>query len=401
MSARLHLRPGKEKPLRQRHPWIFSGAIQRVQGQPAPGEIVAVHAADGAWLAWAEFNPHSQIRARAISWEQAWPDEAFWRARLAASIARRRKLLPAAFAEVGACRLVFAESDGLPGLIVDRYGPHLVLQALTAGAEARKAETVRHLVDLLQPASIVERDDPMRGKEGLPPAAGALYGQPPAEPALIDEQGHRFLVDLAGGQKTGFYLDQAGNRADLAPYCAGAEVLNAFSYTGAFSVYALAAGARHVLNLDASAEALDLAARNLALNGFGPERWALMQADVFTQLRVWRDADPQAGGRRFDLIILDPPKFASSRGQIDRAARGYKDINWLAMRLLRPGGLLATFSCSGLIDRDLFQKILFAAALDAGREARILRQFSQAVDHPVLLTFPEAAYLKGCLCHVA
>lgn len=393
MSARLYLAPGKEKALRQRHPWLFSGAIRRVQGDPAPGEIVAVHGADGAWLAWAEYSPHSQIRARAISWVQAaWPDAAFWRAQLTASIARRDQLLPAA----AACRLVFAESDGIPGLIVDRYGPHLVLQALTAGAEARKTETVGHLVDLLRPASILERDDPMRRKEGLPPAAGVLYGHPPAEPILIAEQGHRFLVDLAGGQKTGFYLDQAGNRATLAPYCAGAEVLNAFSYTGAFSVYALAAGARHVLNLDASAEALELAARNLDLNGFAPDRWQNLPGDVFSQLRVWRDA-----GRQFDLIILDPPKFAASRGQIDRAARGYKDINWLAMRLLRPGGLLATFSCSGLIDRDLFQKILFGAALDAGREVRILHHFAQAVDHPVLLTFPEGAYLKGLLCHVA
>jgi 23S rRNA (cytosine1962-C5)-methyltransferase len=398
------LQRGKERPVQQRHPWIFSGAVARVQGDPGPGAVVDVYSAAGDWLALAEYSPASQIRGRAFAWEgpQAQADEAFWRQRLADAIARRRQLLPQA--EV--CRLVFAESDHLPGLIVDRYGPHLVLQTLTAGAERRKAQTVAHLLDLVQPASISERDDPVRRKEGLPPAGGLLWGELPDQPVLIHEHGHRFLVDLrppaedrgmqGAGQKTGFYLDQALNRADLAPYCTGAELLNAFSYTGAFAVYALAAGARHVLNLDTSAPALDLAQRNLALNGFGPERWENLQADVFVQLRVWRDE-----GRQFDMVILDPPKFASSRGQLDRAARGYKDINWLAMRLLRPGGLLATFSCSGLVERDLFQKIVFGAALDAGRDVRIVRHFSQGPDHPVLLTFPEGAYLKGLLCHVA
>ena len=387
------LKRGKEKPVRQRHPWIFSGAIARVEGAPAAGEVVDVRAGDGRWLARAEFNRRSQIRARAFCWDEGVRvDEGFWRERLAAAIARRDAILPGAEAR----RLVFSESDGLPGLIVDQYGDHLVTQFLTAGAEARKAVTVRHLVELLRPASIIQRDDPMRRKEGLPPADGALHGQPPREPLVIAENGHRFLVDLRSGQKTGFYLDQAANRAALAPHCAGKEVLNAFSYTGAFAVYALAAGATHVVNLDASAEALALAEANLRLNGFSPDRWETIQADVFKQLRAWRD-----GGRQFDLIILDPPKFATSRGNLQRAARGYKDINWLAMRLLRPGGMLATFSCSGLVSEDLFQKILFGAALDAGRDARIIGRFHQSPDHPVLLTFPEAAYLKGFLLHVA
>jgi len=297
---------------------------------------------------------------------------------------------------VTARRLVFAESDGLPGLIVDAYGDHLVVQVLTAGAEARKTMTVAHLVDLLSPASITERDDPMRRKEGLPRAGGVLHGQPPDDPLIITENGHRFLVDLRSGQKTGFYLDQAANRAALAPHCAGKEVLNAFSYTGAFAVYALAAGATRVVNLDASGDALALADANLRLNGFDPDRWQNIEADVFKQLRRWRDE-----GRQFDLIILDPPKFATSRGNLQRATRGYKDINWLAMRLLRPGGLLATFSCSGLVSADLFQKILFGAALDAGRDVRIIGHFHQSPDHPVLLTFPEAAYLKGLLLHVS
>lgn len=392
MRPRLVLHPGKEKALRQRHPWLFSGAIARVEGRPGPGQVVELASADGSWLAWAEYSPASQIRARAFSWEpEQVIDAAFWRQRLAASIERRRRLLP----EREAVRLVFAESDGLPGLIVDQYGLHLVLQTLTAGAEMRKGQTIAHLVELLQPASISERDDPVRQKEGLPRAGGTVWGSPPTGPVVIAENGLRFFVDLLGGQKTGFYLDQAANRLALAPYCAGAEALNAFSYTGAFAVAALAAGARHVTNVDSSAEALALAARNLALNGCPPERWTNLEADVFQQLRRWRDE-----GRQFDLIILDPPKFAASPAQVERAGRGYKDINWLAFRLLRPGGLLATFSCSGAIGRDLFQKIVFGAALDAGREARIVAHFSQSPDHPVLLSFPEAAYLKGLLCQV-
>ena len=396
MSGRVILRRGKEKPVRQRHPWIFSGAIQRVEGEPQPGDTVEIVASDGKWMAWAEYNPQSQIRARTFGWDQnRRPDEVFWQERLHASIVRRRQLMPGSEV-MRAVRLVFAESDGMPGLIVDQYGPHLVMQCLTAGAEARKMQTVEHLIERIRPLNIVERDDPVRRKEGLPRADGALYGDPPDEPVVIVENGHRFSVDLSSGQKTGFYLDQSENRRQMAPYCADAEVLNAFSYTGAFAVYALAAGANHVLNLDSSAGALAMADGDLDLNGFAPDHWRNLQADVFRQLRVWRDE-----GRQFDLIILDPPKFVTSRRQLDRAARGYKDINWLTMRLLRPGGLLATFSCSGLVSRDLFQKIVFGAALDAGREVRIVQHFSQAADHPVLLSFPEGAYLKGLLCHVA
>ncbi len=392
MRPRLVLRAGKEKPVRQRHPWVFEGAVQHVEGRPGSGDVVDLFAADGQWLALAEFSPRSQIRARAFCWEpERASDGRFWRERLAASIARRRQLLPGA----EACRLVFAESDGIPGLIVDSYGSHLVLQALTAGAEARKKQTVAHLLELLSPTSISERDDPVRQKEGLRRAGGPLWGIPPAGPVTVDENGLGFQVDLTTGHKTGFYLDQAENRVVVAASCAGVEVLNAFSYTGAFAVHALAAGAAHVTNVDTSAEALSLAAANFALNGFEPDRWTNLEADVFQQLRRYRDE-----GRQFDVVILDPPKFALSRDQVDRAARGYKDINWLALRLLRSGGLLATFSCSGLIDRDLFQKIVFGAALDAGREVRIVRHLSQGPDHPVLLTFPEGAYLKGLLCHV-
>lgn len=393
IAGRIILRPGKDKPVRQRHPWIFSGAIRKVEGDPRAGAVVEVRNERGAWLAYAEYSPHSQIRARVFAWEQ---DQRlgldFWRKRIIASIERRKQLLPPAEAR----RLVFAESDGIPGLIVDQYGPHLVIQILTAGAERRKGQTVQILADYLHPHSISERDDPVRKKEGLPPSEGLLWGESPAAQVTISEGRQRFLVDLRSGQKTGFYLDQAQNRTVVASYCRDAEVLNAFSYTGAFAVHALAAGARHVINVDSSAEVLAVAAANFALNDFSAARWQNIGADVFMQLRQWRDE-----GRQFDLIILDPPKFASNRRQIDKAARGYKDINWLAMRLLRPGGLLASFSCSGLVSADLFQKILFGAALDARRDVRIIRRFTQAPDHPVLLSFPESAYLKGLLCHVA
>lgn len=393
VAGRIILRRAKDKPVRQRHPWIFSGAIRKVEGEPVAGAVVEVASSEGAWLAYAEYSPHSQIRARVFAWEQYQRLEAdFWQRRIVASIERRKQLLP----KTEARRLVFAESDGIPGLIVDQYGPHLVIQTLTAGAERRKMQTVQVLADYLRPRSISERDDPVRKKEGLPPSAGVLWGEVPRERVTITEGDQRFLVDLRSGQKTGFYLDQAQNRITVASYCSDAQVLNAFSYTGAFAGHALAAGARHVTNIDSSEDALEIAAANLRLNGFGEERWQNKVADVFVQLREWRDK-----GRQFDLIILDPPKFASSRRQINKAARGYKDINWLAMRLLRPGGLLATFSCSGLISADLFQKILFGAALDARRDVRIIRHFSQAPDHPVLLSFPEGAYLKGLLCHVA
>ncbi|MCO6450601.1 MAG: class I SAM-dependent rRNA methyltransferase, partial [Caldilineales bacterium] len=253
MTASIILRKGKEKPVRQRHPWVFAGAIQAVRGQPAAGEIVDIVAAGGEWLATAEFNPASQIRARIVSWEKDTAiDDDFWRARLQASIARRNQLLPDAEAR----RLVFAESDGLPGLIVDAYGDHVVVQFLTAGAEARREMTVAHLQELLSPVSITERDDPMRRKEDLPFRSGRIWGDLPEQPLTIREGRSRFVVDLNVGQKTGFYLDQAENRLALAAYCAGKEVLNAFSYTGGFGVHALAAGAAHVLNVDSSAEAL-------------------------------------------------------------------------------------------------------------------------------------------------
>ncbi len=391
------LKPGREKSVRNRHPWLFSGAIHTIDPKANDGDIVDAHSNTGQWLARGYLNRRSQIQVRLLSWQaDAAIDEAFWRGRLQRALAGRASL--AADPQTTAYRLVHAESDGLPGLVVDRYGDWLVMQCLTLGVERVKPLLTRLLVELCQPAGIVERSDvEVRGKEGLRPAVGLLHGAAPAGPVEIMEHGQRFLVDLLGGQKTGFYLDQRENRRRVAAYCQGARVLNAFSYSGGFAVYALAAGAAHVSNLDSSLEALELGERNLALNGFDPDGQAEgVAGDVFQVLRDWR-----AAGQRFDVIILDPPKFAHSQQQVERAARAYKDINLLAMQLLPPGGVLATFSCSGLVSADLFQKILFGASVDAGRDVQVVERLGQGSDHPLLLSFPEGEYLKGLVCQMA
>jgi 23S rRNA (cytosine1962-C5)-methyltransferase len=392
----LTLKPGREKSVNNRHPWLFSGAIQRSDRDAADGDIVDVYSDAGQWLARGYLNRRSQIQVRLLSWDGGQAiDEGFWRRRLQRAMAGRAAL--AADEQTGAYRLVHAESDGLPGLVVDRYGDWLVVQCLTLGIERVKPLLARLLAELCRPAGIVERSDvDVREKEGLRPVVGMLAGQAPDGPVEIVEHGHRFLVDLLAGQKTGFYLDQRENRRRVASYCRDARVLNAFSYSGGFAVYALGAGARHVVNLDSSLEALELGERNLALNGFDPDAQAEgVAGDVFQVLRGWR-----AAGERFDVIILDPPKFAHSQQQVDRASRAYKDINLLAMQLLQSGGVLATFSCSGLVSADLFQKIVFGASVDAGRDAQVIERLSQGPDHPVLLNFPEGEYLKGLVCRV-
>jgi 23S rRNA (cytosine1962-C5)-methyltransferase len=390
------LKPGREKSVRNRHPWLFSGAIQHIDHDAQNGDVVDVHSPLGQWLARGYLNRRSQIQVRLLTWHAGEAiDEDFWRIRLQRAIAGRASL--AADLHTDAYRLVHAESDGLPGLVVDRYGDWLVMQCLTLGVERVKPLLARLLVELCQPAGVVERSDvDVRQKEGLRPAVDVLHGQAPGGPVEIVEHSQRFLVDLLGGQKTGFYLDQRENRRRVAAYCQGGRVLNAFSYSGGFAVYALAAGAQHVTNLDSSLEALELAERNLALNGFDPDAQAEgVAGDVFQVLRDWR-----AAGQRFDVVILDPPKFAHSQQQVDRAARAYKDINLLAMQLLHPGGVLATFSCSGLVSADLFQKIVFGASIDAGRDVQVIERLSQGPDHPTLLSFPEGEYLKGLVGRV-
>jgi 23S rRNA (cytosine1962-C5)-methyltransferase len=388
------LHPGKEKPVRQRHPWVFSGAIARVDGQPGAGDLVEVVDATGRWLARGYYNSRSQIVVRLLTWEREEPvDEAFWRSRLVAASTVRSALASDPYTD--AYRLAYAESDGLPGLIVDHYGDWLAVQFLTAGVEARRDLIVSILADLYAPAGIVDRSDAaVRRQEGLSLRSGVAWGKPPPPDLEIRENGYRFWADLLGGQKTGFYLDQRENRRSVAGHAQGRRVLNAFSFTGAFGIYALAAGASHVTNIDSSQEALAGAEAALRLNGFDPDTQAeAIAGDVFLVLRSFRDE-----GRRFDLVILDPPKFAKSKADLEGATRGYKDINLLGLKLLAPGGLLATFSCSGLVTPDLFQKIVFGASVDAGRDAQIIARFGQGPDHPILLSFPEGEYLKGLLC---
>jgi 23S rRNA (cytosine1962-C5)-methyltransferase len=396
-TAILTLKKGRQKPVLNRHPWIFSGAIQQVQGDPAPGDIVDIADHRQNFLARAYYNPHSQIQARILSWNPAESiDDVFWRRGLERAGNGRfsLNLQP----HTNAFRLINAEADGLPGLIVDKYGDYLVMQCLTLGIDRRKEQLIPLLAELFQPQGIFERSDvDVRTKEGLAASDGLVWGKPPPRDYLIQENGLTFGVDLHEGHKTGFYLDQRENRALVGqPYIvAGQTILNLFAYTGGFAVYAAAAGAGRIINVDTSAEVLAQAERNIERNGWQRPQDEYLAGDAFEVLRYYRDE-----GEQFDVIILDPPKFAHSRRDVDNACRGYKDLNWLAFRLLRPGGWLATFSCSGLVSADLFQKVLFGAAVDAGRHAQILRPLSQGADHPVALTFPESAYLKGFLCRV-
>ena len=388
------LKAGREKSVRAMHPWIFSGAIQGVEGNPRPGENVEVYAKTGEWLCRGAYNPQSNIRIRVWSWD---PDEPlnleFFRTRIQKALALRAS---AGLAGCEMLRLVNAESDGLPGLIVDRYGEVLVVQVLSAGIEAQREAVVSALAELPGVNCIFERSDQdVRKLEGLPMRTGLLYGNLPEKPLVCRENGLLFKIDFAGGHKTGFYLDQRQNRLIFKNFVAGKDVLNCFSYTGGFSAAALAGGAAQVTSIDSSADVLALGEENIQLNELDAGRHASLEEDVFKQLRAFRDQ-----GRSFDVIVLDPPKFAPTAAQAQRAARGYKDINLLAFKLLRPGGILFTFSCSGGVSADLFQKIVASAALDAGVQAAILQHMSQDADHPVRLSFPEGSYLKGLICRL-
>ncbi len=386
------LKPGRDKSVRKRHPWVFSGAIDRVSGDPVDGSLVEVLDHGGAFLARGYLNRASQISVRLLTWEpEETIDSSFWRQRIAQAVRGRQELVDAE--ETNALRLIHAESDLLPGLIVDRYADYLVVQALTLGIEQHKMEIVRCLADLMDPVGIYERSDvDVREREGLTLTRGVLWGHEPPSLVPILEGGRRFWVDVKAGQKTGFYLDQRDNRARLAGYVSGRTVLNAFSYTGGFGVYAASAQAAKVTHLDTSADALELARRNVESNA--PESAnEYVVGDVFAVLRQYRSE-----GRGFDVIVLDPPKFAHSQKQVLTACRGYQDINRVAFQLLKADGMLFTMSCSGLVSADLFQKVVFAASFEAQREAQIVGRLSQAADHPVLLTFPEGEYLKGLVC---
>jgi len=381
----LVLNPGRERSLARRHPWVFSGAVGRVVGQPERGATVAVRSAEGAFLAWAAYSPSSQIRARVWSWdEQTSVDDAFLRERVAAAIARRAGLTSA----TDAVRLVHAEADGLPGVVCDRYAGVAVFQFASAGADHWREPIVDAVLDATGCAVAYERSDlDVRGLEGLPPRSGPIRGAAASPTLTITEHGIRYVVDVVHGQKTGFYLDQRANRDLIRTLAAGRDVLNCFCYTGAFTLNALAGGAHSALSIDSSAAALELARENARRNGFAAD-W--LEADVFVALRKLRDE-----GRAFDLVVLDPPKFAPTAAHAQRAARAYKDINLLALKLLRPAGLLATFSCSGGVSPELFQKIVAGAAADAGADVRVVDRLQADDDHPVTLAFPEGEYLKG------
>jgi len=394
-GARLFLQAGREKSLLRRHPWVFSGAVERLEGSVQSGDTVQVCNAQGGFLAWAAYNSESQIIARVWSWQaQDNINADFFRHKIDSALAARKDLRLGQHSN--GMRLIHGESDGLPGLIVDQYADVLVLQLGSAGADRWRDTFADTLQELCQPVCIYERSDSDgRALEGLPIRSQALRGQLPQN-LSVTENGISIAVDVAAGQKTGFYLDQRDNRALVGELSAGRDVLNCFCYTGGFSLYALRAGASTVLSIDSSAEALQLAQRNVALNGLDASRVEWQDSDVFDALRKLRDQN-----RKFDLIVLDPPKFAPTAAFAEKAARAYKDINLLGFKLLRPGGILATFSCSGGISDDLFQKIIAGAALDAGVDAQIIHKMHAAADHPVLLSFPEGAYLKGLMLRVA
>ena len=396
MSAQLILHSGKDRSLFRRHPWIFAGSVERLAGKARPGDTVEIVSSRQQVLAKAAWSPESQIRARVWSFDpNEIIDNAFFKRRVAAAVARRG--VPSRLTLEQGLRLIHAESDGLPGLIADKYGDTVVVQLTSAGADKWREAIADALVLATGCARIYERSDSdVRGLEGLEPRVGWLRGEAPAGEIVIEEHGVKMAVDIVAGHKTGFYLDQRDNRGLLRELSAGRRVLNCFCYTGGFSLQALAGGAASVISIDSSQPALDRAAANLALNPQLPaERAEWRCENVFDELRKLK-----AAGESFDLIVLDPPKFAPSASHAERASRAYKDINLLGCKLLAPGGLLMTYSCSGGIGLELYQKIVAGAAIDAGRDARIIQRLQGAPDHPIALAFPEGEYLKGLLLQV-
>jgi 23S rRNA (cytosine1962-C5)-methyltransferase len=392
----LVLKSGRDKSILRCHPWIFSGALNETGEKIPNGETVLIANSSGKPLATGAYSPHSQIRVRVWSFDSAEPiDGKFFERRISRAFQRRQFLLEAG--NVTAFRIVNAESDGIPGLIVDCYGDYLVCQFFSAGVEYWKKEITEVLMNMPKIRGVYERSDAdVRSLENLPSQTGLLAGEEPPEHISIREGNVFFLVDVRNGHKTGFYLDQRENRLLLGMYAKGKHVLNCYAYTGGFGIHALRGGAASVIQLDSSADALELAQLNAETNHVADNNIVMhVNGDVPQLLRRYRDE-----GRQFDIVILDPPKFAVNAGQVNKAARAYKDINLLAMKLIRPGGTLFTFSCSGHIDRLLFHKIIAGAAMDSGRDVVITHQLSQAADHPIATQFPEGEYLKGMVCSV-
>lgn len=406
MTATLILNAGKSGSVRRRHPWIFAGSVATLKGRARSGDTVIVEDEHGTAMGRAAWSPESKIRARMWTFD---PDEtidhAFFKRRVAQAVARRLgwSVLRGNQIEPAGERLIHGEADGLPGVIADRYGDTVVLQLTSAGADAWRDAIVAGIVQATHCKQIYERSDSdVRKLEGLMPVTGwleamGLHETPHQTYPQIDEHGVNFGVDVVGGHKTGFYLDQRDNRLLLRSLAKGRRILNCFCYTGGFSLQALAGGAEFVISIDSSGPALEQARANLAMNPqLDGSRAEWRDADVFQALRDYHKA-----GERFDLIVLDPPKFAPSAAHADQAARAYKDINLFGFKLLAPGGLLMTYSCSGGIGVELFQKIVASAAADAGRDARILRRLMASSDHPVGLAAPEGEYLKGLLVEAA
>ncbi len=396
MTAAIYLVKGREKSVKRKHPWIFSRGINKVEGEPTLGETVDVFTHDGKWLAKAAYSPESQIRARIWSFEKEDINKAFFVKRFKDAQLLREEVIERD--GLTGYRLVAAESDGLPGVTIDRYQNFFVCQLLSAGAEYNKQAIVDALVECFPDCNVYERSDvAVRKKEGLKETTGVLHGEEPPKSVVIEENGVKISVDIVGGHKTGFYLDQRDSRQQAMKYMKDKEVLNCFSYTGGFGLYALKGGAKRVINADVSQPALDTAKFNAELNEFdiSKKRAVFLNADVFKLLREYRDQ-----GTQFDVVIMDPPKFAESKAQLNGACRGYKDINMLAMQILKPGGTLLTYSCSGLMDQVLFQKIIADAAVDANRQVKFVERFEQAADHPTDTAYPEGFYLKGFACKV-
>ncbi|OOF30334.1 class I SAM-dependent methyltransferase [Salinivibrio proteolyticus] len=394
MTATVYLAKGRDKSIKRRHPWIFSRGIARIEGKPALGDTVTVCDHQGEFLGLGAYSPQSQIRVRMWCFEKTTIDSDFFLARIRAAKPLRTML--ANRDGLTGYRLLAAESDGVPGITVDKYDNYLVCQLLSAGADAQRDNLVTALRTEFPECHIYERSDvAIRKKEGLKPRTGVLHGEEPPASVIIEENGVAIEVDIANGHKTGFYLDQRDSREQAVKYMDGKRVLNCFCYTGGFGLYAQKGNAKQVTNVDVSQPALDKAKANAARNGFDLTRAEFVNADVFKLLRTYREQ-----GERFDVIVMDPPKFAESKSQLTGACRGYKDINMLAMQLLNPGGVLLSYSCSGLMDAGLFQKILADAALDAGKNVQFIERFAQAADHPTHSAYPEGFYLKGFACLV-
>jgi 23S rRNA (cytosine1962-C5)-methyltransferase len=387
---RIILKKGREKPLLRGHPWVFSGAVAKIEGEVSPGDLGEVYSKEGQFLGAGHLNPASQIILRLLTQKKEPVGIPFFKERISRAARLRDTFLKE---KTKAYRIVNGEGDMLPGLIVDRYGEILVLQSLTAGVEKLKGSLVDLLVSEFKPRSIYERSDVnTRRQEDLPEVAGLLFGKEVSDRIEIEEYGCHFQVDVKGGQKTGFYLDQRENRSDLKNLSWGSKVLDCFSYTGAFSIYAGLGGAEEVTLIDSSEEALKRAEEHFHLNTLEHIPHRLIRGDAF---EVLRSLEPG-----YDLVILDPPPFAKKKGHLPGASRGYKDLNLQAFHLLKRGGFLFTFSCSHHVNWDLFQKITFSAAADAGKEVQLVGRRGHPMDHPINLCHPEGEYLKGFICRV-